>query len=164
MKQRYLIALGSNMRHHRHGSPERVLAAAVKAMKREGAKVRAVSPVTRSTAIGPSKRRYANGAALIESKLAPDQLLDLLKTIERDFGRRPGGQCWASRVLDLDIVLWSGGPWFSPGLTIPHVEFRSRAFVLRPALAIAPRWRDPLTGLSLRQLHTRLTRPRPIPR
>ena len=29
MRQRYLIALGSNKRHHRHGRPEQVLAAAV---------------------------------------------------------------------------------------------------------------------------------------
>lgn len=164
MKQRYLIALGSNRRHHRHRAPAQVLRAALKTMKREGLKVRATSPVLHSAPIGPSMRRYANGAALIECKLVPEKLLELLKVIERQFGRRPGGQRWASRVLDLDIVLWSGGPWSSPGLTIPHTEFRNRAFVLRPALAIAPAWRDPLSGLSLRQLHTRLTRPRPIPR
>jgi 2-amino-4-hydroxy-6-hydroxymethyldihydropteridine diphosphokinase len=159
-----LIALGSNMRHHRHGLPARVLATAIKAMEGEGLIVRAISPVLHSVPLGPSKRRYANSAALIETKLAPDDLLDLLKAIEAAFGRRFSGQRWVARVLDLDIVLWSGGPWSSPGLTIPHIEFRNRAFVLAPALAIAPSWRDPISGLSLRQLYTRLTRPRPIPR
>lgn len=164
MHQRYLIALGSNKRHHRHGPPERVLAAALDALQSDGAKVRAVSPVLRSAPVGPSRRRYANAAAVIDAARDPDAMLDLLKTIERRFGRRPGGQRWGSRVLDLDIVLWTGGAWCSPGLTVPHVAFRSRGFVLGPAAAAAPRWRDPLTGLSLRQLHARLTRPRRVPR
>ena len=164
MPQRYLIALGSNQRHHRHGSPEQVLRAALAVLGAEAGVVLAAAPLIRSAPLGPSRRRYANGAALIESRLEPDELLDLLKTIEAEFGRRDTGQRWSARVLDLDIVLWSGGPWSSPGLTIPHREFRERSFVLRPALAIAPGWRDPLTGLSLRQLHSRLTRPRTIPR
>jgi len=164
MRQRYLIALGSNMRHVRHGPPERVLTAALAALERKGVKVLAAAPVIRSAPLGPSRRRYANGAALIGTKLDPAELLDLLKAVERRFGRTRGGQRWASRVLDLDIVLWSGGAWSSPGLTVPHAAFRQRTFVLVPALAIAPDWRDPLTALSLRQLHARLTRPRPLPR
>lgn len=164
MRQRYLIALGSNMRHVRHGLPERVLAAALEELERAGIKVLAAAPMIRSAPLGPSRRRYANGAALIAAKLFPDALLDLLKTIERRFGRTRGGQRWSSRVLDLDIVLWSGGAWSSPGLTVPHPAFRQRTFVLAPALTIAPDWRDPLTALSLRQLHARLTRPRPLPR
>ena len=62
-------------------------------------------------------------------------------------------------MLDLDLVLWSGGCFAAPGLVIPHPLFRNRAFVLAPAVQIAPRWRDPVTGLSVRQLHARLTRP-----
>ena len=67
-------------------------------------------------------------------------------------------------MLDLDLVLWSGGAWSSPGLIVPHPAYRERAFVLGPMLAVAPDWRDPLSGLSTRQLHARLTRPRPTPR
>ncbi len=159
---RYLIALGSNQRHHRHGPPEQVLRAALAALAAEAGAVLAAAPLIRSAPLGPSRRRYANGAALIESRLEPDELLDLLKAIEAEFGRRNTGQRWSARVLDLDIVLWSGGAWSSPGLTIPHREFRERGFVLKPAAAIAPDWRDPLTGLSLRQLYRRSERSCPI--
>ncbi len=158
MRQRYLIALGSNQRHHRHGPPARVLAAALAALAAEGIAVEAASPVISSAPVGPSLRRYANGAALVASELWPDELLAALKAIERRFGRRPGGQRWGSRVLDLDIVLWSGGAWSSPGLTVPHAAFRTRDFVVGPAAALTPGWRDPLSGLSLRQLKARLTR------
>jgi 2-amino-4-hydroxy-6-hydroxymethyldihydropteridine diphosphokinase len=164
MAQRYLVALGSNVRHRRHGSPERLLRAALAALAAAGLEVEAHSQLCRSAPLGPSRRRYANAAALLRTTLEPPALLARLKAIERSFGRRRGGRSWRARVLDLDIVLWSGGPWSSPGLTVPHVAFRTRSFVLGPAAAIAPGWRDPVTGLTLRQLLARLTRPRPARR
>ncbi len=164
MRQRYLIALGSNQRHHRHGRPQQVLRAALAAMAAAGLTVEAAGPILPSAPVGPSLRRYANSAALITTDLAPDELLAVLKEIERRFGRRAGGRRWSARVLDLDLVLWSGGAWSSPGLTIPHAAFRERDFVLAPALALVPDWRDPVSNLSLRQLKARLTRPRPMPR
>lgn len=154
MTQRYLIALGSNVRHHRHGLPPQVLRAALTALGESGLQVERVSHVVSTAPLGPSLRRYANAAAILTADLAPDALLRRLKAIERRFGRR-GGRRWSSRVLDLDIVLWSGGAWTSPGLTVPHVAFRQRRFVLDPAAAIAPGWRDPLSGLTLRQLEAR---------
>ena len=164
MKHRYLIALGSNVRHHRYGRPRNVLAAALKAMKQAGLKVKRASAVFDSAPLGPSRRRYANAAAVVRTDLRPDELLACLERIQRDFGRRPGGCRWRARVLDLDIILWDGGPWVSPGLGVPHVEFRERLFVLRPAASIAPDWTDPITGLSLRHLLARLTRHRHAPR
>jgi 2-amino-4-hydroxy-6-hydroxymethyldihydropteridine diphosphokinase len=155
---RYLIALGSNKRHHRHGRPEAVLTAALAKLAASGVRVIAVSPTIRSAPLGPSRRAYANSAALIATDLAPEALLTQLKQIEAAFGRRPGGQRWTARVLDLDIVLWSGRAWASDRLTIPHPAFRLRHFVLGPAAAIAAGWRDPVSGLTVRQLAARLNR------
>jgi 2-amino-4-hydroxy-6-hydroxymethyldihydropteridine diphosphokinase len=152
--QRYLIALGSNVRHHRHGLPPAVLHAALAELATGGIAVERASHVVSTAPLGPSPRRYANAAALVATDLDPAALLRRLKAIERRFGRR-GGRRWASRVLDLDIVLWSGGAWSSPDLTVPHIAFRERGFVLDPAAAIAPAWRDPVSGLTLRQLAAR---------
>ena len=149
---RYAIALGSNRRGP-HGSPEAEIAAAFAAL----GGVVAVSPVLRTPPLGPSKRRFANAAALIESDEEPPALLARLKAIERGFGRRRG-RSWGARVIDLDIILWSEGAWGQKGLTVPHAAFRERDFVLRPLLAVAPEWRDPVSGLSVRQLAVRLGR------
>ncbi|HWK35505.1 2-amino-4-hydroxy-6-hydroxymethyldihydropteridine diphosphokinase [Sphingomonas sp.] len=121
----------------------------------------AVSRVITSAPMGPSLRRYANAAAIIESAESPDALLRRLKAIERDFGRRRGRR-WGARVIDLDIILWSGGAWRGPGLIVPHIGFRDRGFVLGPLAAIAPAWRDPVSGLTVRHLLARLCRPRAL--
>lgn len=151
----YVIALGSNMRVSRIGGPRAVLRAAIETLDAEGVVLREVSRIRSSLPVGPSLRRYANGAALVASRHAPGEMLALLQSVEDAFGRRRRGAQWRARTLDLDIVLWSGGMWNTADLAIPHPEFRSRQFVLGPAAEVAPRWRDPVTGLTLRQLAAR---------
>lgn len=149
-----------------YGPPPGVVCAAMEEVAALGT-VAARSPVIATPAMGAAQRRFANAALVLETELTPPALLTALKRMEREFGRRPG-QRWGDRVLDLDIVLWSGGIWRSVGrlggLTIPHPAFAQRTFVLTPALAIAADWRNPVSGLSVAQSHARLTRRRPLPR
>ncbi|HEX9963547.1 MAG TPA: 2-amino-4-hydroxy-6-hydroxymethyldihydropteridine diphosphokinase [Allosphingosinicella sp.] len=150
----YAIALGSN-RRGRHGSPAETVRAAAAAIGAER-----LSAVRLTPALGPAGRGFANAAALLRSDLDPPALLARLKQVEREFGRR-GGRRWGPRVLDLDIVLWSSGAWAGVGLIVPHPEFRRRAFVLEPLAELAPAWRDPITGATVRQLLFRLMHRRP---
>ena len=156
-KTSYAIALGSN-RRSRHGSPEATLQTALAALRPV-----AVSRIHATPALGPAGRGFANAVAIVESKLEPDELLAELKALERAFGRRPGRR-WGPRVLDLDIILWSEGPWDGPGPIVPHPQFRQRTFVVQPLAELAPGWRDPVSGLTVRQLLFRLTAPRPTHR
>ena len=156
MRWIYLVALGSN-RRGRAGGPAATVRAAAAAI----GTIR-LSPVIASAPLGPSFRRFANAVALLETTDAPPMLLARLQAIERGFGRRRGRR-WGARVLDLDIVLWSGGRWRSRTLSIPHPAFADRHFVLEPAAALVPRWRDPASNLSVRQLAARLTRRHPLP-
>jgi 2-amino-4-hydroxy-6-hydroxymethyldihydropteridine diphosphokinase len=150
----YAIALGSN-RRGRHGSPADTVRAAAVELPAAG-----LSRIRGTAALGPAGRSFANAIALVESREDPLALLARLKEIERAFGRR-GGRRWGPRVLDLDIVLWSEGPFADGGLVVPHTEFRRRAFVLEPLAEIAPDWRDPLGGSTVRQLLHQLRRRAP---
>jgi 2-amino-4-hydroxy-6-hydroxymethyldihydropteridine diphosphokinase len=158
----YLVALGSNRRHAAYGPPEGVVRAAMEELAAFGT-ITTRSPVLRTPPMGAARRRFANAALVLESELDPPSLLAALKRTEREFGRRRG-QRWGDRVLDLDIVLWSGGVWLAKGLTIPHKAFAARRFVLDPACTIAPDWRSGPHGLTLAHHQARLTRPRPLPR
>lgn len=149
----YAIALGSNRRHIRHGRPAGVVAAAIARLDAEFDLFDA-SPIILNKAIGGAGRDFANAVALVESGLEPRAMLAVLKAVERDFGRRPGKR-WGERVLDLDVVAWSGAPFRSRGLTIPHDRLGEREFVLAPLAAIAPDW--PIAGgLTAPQLLSRL--------
>jgi 2-amino-4-hydroxy-6-hydroxymethyldihydropteridine diphosphokinase len=117
------------------------------------------SPILLNKAMGGAGRDFANAVALVESDLQPPEMLRRLKALEREFGRRSSRR-WAARVLDLDIIDWSGGRWRSRRLKVPHVAAASREFVIEPLAAIAPSWKleAPLTA---RHLAHRLARRRP---
>ena len=153
----YAIAIGSNRPHGRFGRPPGVVEAAIARLDEEFGLFDA-SPIILNAAHGPAGRDFANAVALVESMLNPPAMLARLKQIEREFGRR-GGKRWGPRVLDLDLVLWSGGKFRSRRLTIPHAELPRRSFVLQPLAAVAPAWR--IGPLAVRHLAARLARKSP---
>ena len=154
----YAVAIGSNRPHGRYGRPAGVVEAAIARLDEDFGLFDA-SPIVLNPAHGGAGRDFANAVALVESDLEPRQMLGELKSIERDFGRRPGKR-WGPRVLDLDLVLWSGGPVRSRRLNVPHPQVEKRNFVLQPLAAIAPGWR--IRGsLSARHLAERLARRAP---
>ena len=159
----YAIALGSNRRHGRHGGPRRILMAAIEEIGRRGLNIKQRSRIRVTPALGPAGRRFANAVLIVSTGLGPTEVLQCLKSVERAFGRRRGRR-WGPRVLDLDIILWSGGCWEQAGLVIPHREFRERAFVLEPLNELASDWRDPITGATVRQLLVRHEKPHPLVR
>ncbi|HEX8840824.1 MAG TPA: 2-amino-4-hydroxy-6-hydroxymethyldihydropteridine diphosphokinase [Sphingomicrobium sp.] len=155
----YAIAIGSNRAHGRHGRPTGVVEAAIARLDEEFGLFDA-SPIILNAAHGGAGRDFANAVALVESELEPLEMLRRLKSIERSFGRRPGRR-WGPRVLDLDVILWSGGKYRSRRLAIPHSQLARRGFVLQPLAAIAPGWRveGPLTA---RHLAYRLAQRAPV--
>lgn len=157
----YAIALGSNRPHGRYGLPADVLKAAIAEIGARGHEVQRVSRILPTAPLGPAGRSFANAALVLTSRACPVQLLQDLKSVERAYGRRRFRR-WGPRVLDLDILLWSGGRVQERRLTIPHPEFRKRLFVLVPLAEVAPRWIDPVTGLSIRQLLFRCQRSAPL--
>ena len=154
----YAVAIGSNRPHGRFGRPAGVVEAAIAQLETEFGLFDA-SPILLNAADGGAGRDFANAVALVESELAPPVMLKRLKGIERAFGRRRGRR-WGPRVLDLDLVLWSGGVFRSRRLTVPHPRIEQRGFVLDPLAAIAPDWR--VRGrLTARHLAHRLARRAP---
>lgn len=80
---------------------------------------------------------FVNACALVETALAPRELLDGLFAIERAHHRIrtiPNGP----RTLDLDIILYGSLEVEEQGLAIPHPRAGERAFVLDPLREVWP--------------------------
>ena len=98
---------------------------------------------------------YLNAAALLQTTLTPLSLMDMLLDTEAELGRIRTHK-WASRPLDLDILLWEDRCFDNPETLIPHPRMSERAFVLVPLMAVVGHWHMPIgdrqLGPSIAQL------------
>jgi 2-amino-4-hydroxy-6-hydroxymethyldihydropteridine diphosphokinase len=64
-----------------------------------------------------------------ETILEPRPLLETVKRIEQELGRRPRVH-WGPREIDIDILRYDQRSVDEPGLRIPHPELPNRGFLL----------------------------------
>jgi len=77
--------------------------------------------------------KFLNLVLGIETTLAPERLLEVLRTLEAAAGRRREHEVrWGPRPLDLDLLLYEGETRTGPELILPHPRMWERAFVLVP--------------------------------
>jgi 2-amino-4-hydroxy-6-hydroxymethyldihydropteridine diphosphokinase len=142
------VALGSNIPPRRQ-----FLSRALGLMNRAaGIRVLSLSRVYETEPEGGARQGpYLNAAALIETVLPPEFLLNEVERIEKKMGRTGKG-LGESRTIDIDIILYDQEQVDRPGLMIPHPRFRERGFVLQPLADIIPRFVDPVTKRTVADL------------
>jgi len=126
-RERVYVALGSNL-----GERAAHLAYAVGRLARLAeTRVVAVSQIEETAPLGPIPQRpYLNQMVLLETGLAPAELLRECRAIETERGRERRVR-WGPRTLDLDIVRFGDRTVRTPELAIPHPELPHRDFWLR---------------------------------
>jgi len=130
------IALGSNLGNLRANLDRAVS----KIGALEGVQALRVSPYYRTKAVGMDEDApdFLNGVVEAETDWAPRRLLDALLLIEEQMGRlHPPVGC-ASRIVDLDILLYGDRLLHEEGLEIPHPRMLERWFALKPLADLAP--------------------------
>ena len=148
------IGLGSNLPAPGYSSSLAVLEAAIDRLAANGVRVGKRSRWWRTAPVPVSDQPwFVNGVIQAETDLSADALMALLLRIEAEFGRERRVR-WDARTLDLDLLDYRGEVRNGPdsGLILPHPRLQDRAFVLHPLADIAPDWRHPATGLTLRAL------------
>jgi len=146
------IAVGSNL-DSPAGDREANLRLAIEHLAHLG-KVTAVSSFYDTAPVGYlDQPRFLNGAALLETELAPLELLEGLLAIEKTMGRdRSATVSKGPRVIDLDLLLFGPRIIQTETLTLPHPAMWERRFVLEPLAEIAPEMVNPMNGLTVAQM------------
>ena len=135
-----VIGLGSNLNR-----PLLQLRKACKQLQAAGLEIIAYSSIYQSkpliTATSALHPDYLNAAVAIKTNLAPQELLRVLKKIERDMGREVVEERWAPRVIDLDILVFGDITIHEANLIIPHKELPNRSFALLPLQEVLPTYK-----------------------
>jgi len=106
----------------------------------EGVRVLAASSVYETAPQGEVTQQpdFLNACLAIETDLAPEELLETCKRVERALGRSDPGERHGPRPIDIDLLLLGGLEHGSQRLTLPHPELTARRFVLEPLLELDP--------------------------
>lgn len=133
-KQRYLLSLGANQK-----APIAALATARERISdNQAVTTLRASRLWLAEPWGPVKQSwFVNQALLIETALKPYELLQATQQIEADLGRTREIH-WGPRVIDIDLIWYSGGSLETAELVLPHKHAHERLFVLAPWAELEP--------------------------
>ena len=139
---RVYLGLGSNI------DPEENLRLGVNELRRLYGDVE-VSKVYRNAAVGFEGADFLNLVAGFEATEEPAEIARKIELIHDLAGRERGDDPFASRALDIDLLLYGDLVVDDPPLRLPRADVLEYSFVLRPLAEIAPDLVHPVTGRTI---------------
>lgn len=141
------LSLGSNIQ------PEDNLPKAVE-MLSQVSKLVAVSPVWETLPLGTTDQpNFLNAATLVETEQPPETFRQkVIRRIEDNLGRVRTRDKFGPRPIDIDIMFFNDQVLDIDNRHIPDREVLERPFVAIPLAEIAPDYRHPETGQTLRDI------------
>ena len=149
MEKCYLL-FGSNM-----GDKDSLFAHACQLINNRCGRIVAVSSPYESEPWGfETEEWFLNRVIVIETMMAPADLLGQLLGIERELGRvrHPEKEGYSSRTADLDILYFGSRVICTDSLMVPHPRLHLRRFALIPMCELAPELVHPVFGLTQTEL------------
>ncbi len=156
-----VLALGSNIAPAKENIDR-----AVAALPALGT-VKEISPYIISQPEGFAQQAdFINAIVILETTLAPMELLKQLKALETQLGRVPTFPN-GPRVIDLDILFYEDKVLFEDDdtypLFIPHLRLHEREFVLKPLSYLRADFVHPKFGKPIYQLYRELMKKKGVP-
>lgn len=146
---RVYLGLGSNL------EPERNLAVGLRELRRRFGRLD-LSPVYRNPAVGFEGQDFLNLVVAFDTNESPAAISEAIEEIHTLAGRERNEERFASRTLDIDILLYGDECRKEPRLTLPRPDILEYAFVLKPLSDLAPDAVHPQTGRTYRELWERM--------
>ena len=155
---RAFIAIGSNI-----NPAENVRKAIVLLARQE--KLTGISMVYRTEPLGrPEQPRYYNCVVEIETGIAPADLKqNLLRPIEDALGRTRTADKYASRTIDLDLIVYDDLTLDTEDIKLPDPQILTRPFLALPLFELAPDLVLAGLNLSIREAAAMISREGMVP-
>jgi 2-amino-4-hydroxy-6-hydroxymethyldihydropteridine diphosphokinase len=139
------VAAGSNI------EPISRLQRALEMMKARFGALR-VSTAYRNRAVGFEGPDFVNLVVGFRTREPVDEVRRALQEVEEQCGRPRSAPKWASRAMDLDILLYGDLTRDTPELRLPRRDLLVRPYMLGPLAEIAPDARHPQSGQTMGEL------------
>ncbi|MCX7698405.1 MAG: 2-amino-4-hydroxy-6-hydroxymethyldihydropteridine diphosphokinase [Candidatus Goldbacteria bacterium] len=125
------FSIGSNI-----GDKKNNLRNAIKLLKKNNINIIKISSVYKTEPVGVKNQPYFYNICIkAKTRLDPENLLKLIKIIEKKIGRKKVKK-WGPRIIDIDILFFNNIILNKRKLKIPHPEIIKRNFVLIPLYEI----------------------------
>jgi 2-amino-4-hydroxy-6-hydroxymethyldihydropteridine diphosphokinase len=149
------VAFGGNL-----GDPPITFRAAANTIEQDGHRILNCAPLYKSKALrGPEVHYevpdYWNTVVKLDTTYDAPRLVAYLLAVEQRHGRVRSSK-WASRCLDLDLLVMGSQTLDLPQVTLPHPELKKRIFVLQPLVDIEPDLMLPCATKALDCLNMRI--------
>ncbi|MGC9045127.1 MAG: 2-amino-4-hydroxy-6-hydroxymethyldihydropteridine diphosphokinase [Thermodesulfovibrio sp.] len=148
---RVFLSIGSNI-----GEKEKNCLQAIAILEQSGLIINKTSSIYITKPWGfKNQPDFANMAVEAFTDFDPRELLQLIKKIEKQMGRKSTIK-YGPRIIDIDIIFYDNLIYESENLNIPHPLMHKRYFVLKPLVEIAPDFVHPVLGLTIKELFDNL--------
>jgi 2-amino-4-hydroxy-6-hydroxymethyldihydropteridine diphosphokinase len=137
------LGLGSNI------LPEENLSLGVRELRQRYGELD-VSSVYRSEAVGFDGDDFLNLVVGLRSEDSPADICSEIDRLHDLAGRDRGNDKWASRPLDVDLLLYDDLIIDERPVRVPRSDILEYSFVLRPLAELAPDLVHPVTGKRMR--------------
>ncbi|MFV8461565.1 2-amino-4-hydroxy-6-hydroxymethyldihydropteridine diphosphokinase [Vibrio campbellii] len=139
------VSIGSNINREHH------ITESLKALNHRFAPLQ-ISKFYDCEPVGFEGDNFLNLVVGFECDLPIAELSKTLHQIESDNGRQRESKEYASRTMDIDILLYGDQVGIIDGVELPRGEITEYAFVLRPLVDLAATANHPILNTSFQQL------------
>lgn len=141
-----ILCLGSNL-----GDRVRYLERALEVLRKQ-IMLERVSSIYETRPVGVEDQPwFLNLVCMGVTRLKPRATLEFVLEVENALGRKREAR-FGPRSIDIDIISYDDRVVQESDLEIPHPRLAERRFVLEPLAEIAPQWKHPVQGRSVRQM------------
>jgi len=145
--EKVIIAIGSNK-----GDRVKNIIKGIKELEKS-VNIKKISSFYENPPVKAKGGYFLNGAIEVETKISPENLLKILKDIEKKIGRKFPHERGDEREIDFDIIFYDNKIINKKNFKVPHPEYRNREFVLKPLCEILPDFVDPKTNKKVKEIY-----------